>query len=58
MRDYKANCVTINKEIIAQIPGGEVVKALAIDISTTGELIVKTDSGNRFLSSADIHLIS
>ena len=58
MRDYKANCVTINKEIIAQIPGGEVVKALAIDISATGELIVKTDSGNRFLSSADIHLIS
>ena len=32
--------------------------AKAVDISQTGELIVKTDDGTRSLSSADIHLIS
>jgi len=58
VRDYKTNCITINKKIEAQLPGGEVINALAIDISQTGELVVKTDNGNRSLSSADIHLVS
>jgi len=58
VRDYKTNCITLNKEIEAQLPGGEVINALAVDISQTGELVVKTDDGTRSLSSADIHLIS
>jgi biotin-(acetyl-CoA carboxylase) ligase len=40
------------------LPGGEVINAEAVDISQTGELIVKTDDGTRSLSSADIHLLS
>jgi BirA family biotin operon repressor/biotin-[acetyl-CoA-carboxylase] ligase len=58
VRDYKTNCITLNKKIEAQLPGGEVINALAVDISQTGELVVKTDDGTRSLSSADIHLIS
>jgi len=58
VRDYKTNCITLNKEIEAQLPGGDVINALAVDISQTGELVVKTDDGTRSLSSADIHLIS
>jgi biotin-(acetyl-CoA carboxylase) ligase len=40
------------------LPGGEVINAEAVDISQTGELVVKTDAGTRSLSSADIHLLS
>lgn len=58
VRDYKTNCITIDKKITAQLPSGEVIEAVAIDISQTGELVVKTDDGTRSLSSADIHLIS
>jgi BirA family biotin operon repressor/biotin-[acetyl-CoA-carboxylase] ligase len=58
VRDYKTNCITLNKKIKAQLPGGEVINALVVDISQTGELVVKTDDGTRSLSSADIHLIS
>jgi BirA family biotin operon repressor/biotin-[acetyl-CoA-carboxylase] ligase len=58
VRDYKTNCITLNKKITAQLPGGEVINAEAVDISQTGELVVKTDDGTRSLSSADIHLIS
>ena len=58
VRDYKTNCITLNKKITAQLPGGEVINAQAVDISQTGELVVKTDDGTRSLSSADIHLIS
>ena len=58
VRDYKTNCITLNKKIEAQLPGGEVIEALAVDISQTGELVVKNDNGTRSLSSADIHLIS
>ena len=58
VRDYKTNCITLNKKIEAQLPGGEVIEALAVDISQTGELVVNTDDGTRSLSSADIHLIS
>ena len=58
VRDYKTNCITLNKKITAQLPGGEVINAQVADISQTGELVVKTDDGTRTLSSADIHLIS
>ena len=58
VRDYKTNCITLNKKITAQLPSGEVIIAEAIDISQTGELVVKTDDGTRSLSSADIHLLS
>ncbi len=58
VRDYKTNCITLDKKITAQLPGGAVINAKAVDISQTGELIVKTDDGTRSLSSADIHLIS
>ena len=58
VRDFKTNCITIDKKITAQLPSGEVIEAVAIDISQTGELVVKTDDGTRSLSSADIHLIS
>ena len=58
VRDYKTNCITLNKKIEAQLPSGEVINAQAVDISQTGELIIKTDDGTRSLSSADIHLIS
>ena len=58
VRDYKTNCITLNKKIAAQLPGGEVINAQVVDISQTGELVVKTDDGTRSLSSADIHLIS
>ena len=58
VRDYKTNCITLNKKIEAQLPGGEVIEALAVDISQSGELVVKTNDGTRSLSSADIHLIS
>ena len=58
VRDYKTNCITLNKKITAQLPGGELINAEAVDISQTGELVVKTDDGTRSLSSADIHLIS
>jgi biotin-(acetyl-CoA carboxylase) ligase len=57
VRDYKTNCITLNKKITAQLPGGEVINAEAVDISQTGELVVKTDAGTRSLSSADIHLL-
>ena len=58
VRDYKTNCITLNKKITAELPGGEVINAQVADISQTGELVVKTDDGTRSLSSADIHLIS
>ena len=58
VRDYKSNCITLNKKIEAQLPGGEVINAQAVDISQTGEIVVQTDGGTRSLSSADIHLIS
>ena len=58
VRDFKTNCITLNKKIEAQLPGGEVIEALAVDISQIGELVVKNDNGTRYLSSADIHLIS
>ena len=58
VREYKTNCITLNKKITAQLPGGEVINAQVADISQTGELVVKTDDGTRTLSSADIHLIS
>ncbi len=58
VRDYKTNCITLNKKIAAQLPGGEVINALAEDVSQTGELVIKTNEGTRTLSSADIHLIS
>ena len=58
VRDYKTNCITLNKKIEAQLPGGEVINAQAVDISQIGELVVQTDDGTRSLSSADIHLIS
>ena len=58
VRDYKTNCITLNKKITAQLPGGEVINAKVVDISQTGELVVKTDDGTRSLSSADIHIIS
>jgi len=58
VRDYKTNCITLNKKITAQLPGGEEINAQVVDISQTGELVVKTDDGTRSLSSADIHLIS
>ena len=58
VRDYKTNCITLNKKITAQLPGGEVINALAEDVSQTGELVIKTNEGTRTLSSADIHLIS
>ncbi len=58
VRDYKTNCITLNKKITAPLPGGEVINAEAVDISQTGEIVVKTDDGTRSLSSADIHLLS
>jgi BirA family biotin operon repressor/biotin-[acetyl-CoA-carboxylase] ligase len=58
VREYKTNCLTIGSQIIAQLPGGENIKAKAVDISQTGELIIETTDGLRNLSSADIHLIS
>jgi BirA family biotin operon repressor/biotin-[acetyl-CoA-carboxylase] ligase len=58
VRDYKTNCITLDKKITAQLPGGELINGQAVDVSQIGELVVKTDDGTRSLSSADIHLIS
>lgn len=58
VRDYKNNCLTIGSQITAQLPGGEIIKAKAMDVSRTGELIVETTDGLRNLSSADIHITS
>lgn len=57
VREYKSDCVTLNKKIRAEFPGGEIIEALVIDISERGELIVENESGVRKISSADIHLI-
>jgi BirA family biotin operon repressor/biotin-[acetyl-CoA-carboxylase] ligase len=58
VRDYKSNCLTLNKEIEAIIPGGKKIKAIAIDISSQGELVIKSENEVTKLSSADIHIVS
>lgn len=56
VRQYKANCITLGKEISALMPSGESIQGLAKDISVSGELVLDTLQGEVKLNSGDVHL--
>ena len=55
MPEYKSRSIVLGKEI-EYIKNGERIRAKAVDISDSGELVVKTDSGEQKLNSGEIKI--
>ena len=53
LKEYKDNCITINKKIKA-IQNGKEIFGTAIDITKKGELVIQTETEQMVLSSGEV----
>lgn len=51
--EYKKYCVTIGKTVNI-VKGKEVIKAKAVDLNTSGELLIETENGRETVSSGEV----
>jgi BirA family biotin operon repressor/biotin-[acetyl-CoA-carboxylase] ligase len=51
---YRANCVTIGRQVAVELPGGQVVAGPAEGVDGDGRLIVATPDGPRAMAAGDI----
>jgi BirA family biotin operon repressor/biotin-[acetyl-CoA-carboxylase] ligase len=51
---YRARCVTLGRQVRAELPGGGVITGTALDVDETGSLQLRTLDGPRTISAADI----
>jgi BirA family transcriptional regulator, biotin operon repressor / biotin---[acetyl-CoA-carboxylase] ligase len=51
LASYKENCATLGKSVRVELPDGE-LRGEALDITTTGELVIKTEEGAEVAVSA------
>ena len=55
LRDrYRDCCVTLGREVRAELPGGGAITGTALDVDDTGSLQLRTPDGLRTISAADI----
>ena len=55
LRDrYRDRCVTLGRQVRAELPGGGAVTGTALDVDDTGSLQLATPDGPRTISAADI----
>ncbi len=60
LRDaYRAACATVGERVRLELPSGEQVLGVAVDVTTDGALLVDTATGVRVFAAADVfHLRS
>ena len=51
---YRGLCRTIGAEVAVAVPGGEVVRGIAVDVDIEGRLVVDTPGGQRSLAAGDV----
>jgi BirA family biotin operon repressor/biotin-[acetyl-CoA-carboxylase] ligase len=52
---YRTRCVSIGRDIRADLPGGEVLEGRALDVAPTGALVVRTATGaTREVGAGDV----
>jgi BirA family transcriptional regulator, biotin operon repressor / biotin---[acetyl-CoA-carboxylase] ligase len=55
LRDrYRACCVTLGRQVRAELPGGGTLTGTALDVDETGSLQLRTPAGPRTISAGDI----
>jgi BirA family biotin operon repressor/biotin-[acetyl-CoA-carboxylase] ligase len=55
LRDrYRACCVTLGRQVRAELPGGGALTGTALDVDETGSLQLRTPDGPRTISAGDI----
>lgn len=54
LRDYRAACVTIGRDVTVELPGGRAVEGRARDVDETGRLVVETGAGVEALAAGDV----
>jgi BirA family biotin operon repressor/biotin-[acetyl-CoA-carboxylase] ligase len=55
LRDrYRACCVTLGRQVRAELPGGGALTGTALDVDETGSLQLRTPAGLRAISAGDI----
>jgi BirA family biotin operon repressor/biotin-[acetyl-CoA-carboxylase] ligase len=51
---YRDCCVTLGRQVRAELPGGGAITGTALDVDETGSLQLRTTDGPRTISAADI----
>lgn len=51
---YRARCDTLGRQVRAELPSGEVVTGQAVDVDTTGRLVIATADGEQAVSAGEI----
>ena len=53
--DYRRRCVTVGREVRAELPGGTVVEGQATDVAPDGALVVREPAGtNRVVAASEV----
>jgi len=54
-REYQAMCVTLGREVRAELPGGEAVAGVASDVDDAGRLLIRVGpSEPRAVAAGDV----
>lgn len=53
-RAYCGECLTLGKEVEVHVPGGEPLKGVAVDLDSTGRLVVETQGGEVPVAAGDV----
>ena len=51
---YRELCVTLGRDVRAELPGGTAVEGRAVEIDDDGALVVETASGRRTVLAGDV----
>jgi BirA family biotin operon repressor/biotin-[acetyl-CoA-carboxylase] ligase len=51
---YRDLCVTLGREVRAEMPAGDAIEGTAVDVDVTGALVVETATGRRSVSAGDV----
>ena len=54
LSSYRELCVTLGREVRAELPGGRAVDGRAVDVDEVGSLIVETAGGREVVSAGDV----
>ena len=54
LRDYRAACVTIGRDVTVHLPGGQHRSGRAVDVDAAGRLVVDTGHGVDALAAGDV----
>ena len=53
-RAYAGECVTLGKQVRADVPAGEPVTGVAVDLDQTGRLVIETSAGPVAVGAGDV----